>query len=147
MSDVTTIHEAAKRGDVLALKALLDANRALANGKSETDPRGSYPLHVAAEFGQAEITRVLLDYGADVTLLDTENNAIPLCWAAFFGRPEVVAVLLAAASQPNQRNMHGLTPLGCAVGGTEGRWQKFSNATLDDWRKVAELIRSHGGVE
>jgi ankyrin repeat protein len=147
MSDVTIIHDAAKRGDVVALKALLDANRALANGKSEMDPRGTYPLHVAAEFGQAEITRVLLDYGADVTLLDAENNAIPLCWAAFFGRPEVVAVLLATDSQLNQRNVHGLTPLGCAVGGTEGRWQKFSNATLDDWRKAAELIRSHGGIE
>ena len=129
------------------MKALLDANRPLANARSETDVRGTYPLHVAAEFGQPEAARALLDYGADVSLLDSENDAIALCWAAFFGRPDVVAVLLSAGSQPSQRNKNGLTPLGCAVGGVQGRWSKFSNATRDDWRKSAEIIRAHGGTE
>jgi hypothetical protein len=87
--------------------------------------------HVAAEFGQADAARVLLQYGADVSLLDGENDAIALGWAAFFGRPEVVAVLLKGGSQPSQRNKHGLIPLGCAVGGTQGKWKQFSNAT---WR-------------
>jgi hypothetical protein len=90
---------------------------------------------------------MLLDYGADVSLLDSENDSIALCWAAFFGRPEVVAVLLEAGSEPSQRNKHGLTPLGCAVGGTQGRWKQFSNASLEDWEKSAEAIRSYGGVE
>src|SRR5262245_57492667 len=103
--------------------------------------------HVAAEFGQAAAARVLLDYGADVSLLDLENDAIALGWAAFFGRPEVVAILLAAGSEPSQRNNNGLTPLGCAVGGTQGRWKKFSNATLEDWQKAADILRSYGGVE
>jgi len=147
MSDVASLHEAVRNGDAPAIRILLDANRALANSKSETDPRGTYPLHVAAEFGQSEAAGILLDYGADVSLLDAENDSIALCWAAFFGRPAVAAILLAAGSEANQRNKHGLTPLGCAVGGTERRWQKFSNATLDDWRKTAELIRSHGGIE
>ena len=90
---------------------------------------------------------MLLGYGADVSLLDSESDAIALGWAAFFGRPEVVAVLLEAGSEPSQRNKHGLTPLGCAVGGTQGRWKQFSNASLEDWGKSAEAIRSHGGVE
>jgi hypothetical protein len=34
--------------------------------------------HVAAEFGQARAAQLLLDYGADVTLLDSENDAIGL---------------------------------------------------------------------
>src|SRR5262245_16929263 len=100
--------------------------------------------HVAAEFGQAASARVLLDYGADVSLLDLENNAIALGWAAFFGRPEVVAILLEAGSEPSQRNKHGLTPLGCAVGGTQGRWKKFSDATLEDWQRAVEIIRAYG---
>jgi hypothetical protein len=65
-----------------------------------------------------------------VSQLDLENDAIALGWAAFFGRPEVAKILLEAGSDVSQRNKHGLTPLGCAVGGTQGRWQKFSNATL-----------------
>ena len=147
MSDVTELHDAVKRGDLGTIKALLDGNRQLANSRSETDARGTYPLHVAAEFGQAGAARLLLDCGADVSLLDAENDAIALGWAAFFGRSEVVAVLLKAGSQPSQRNKHGLTPLGCAVGGTQGRWKQFSNATVEEWRVAADAIRSHGGVE
>src|SRR5262249_26970838 len=141
------LHDAVRRGDGATLKALLDEDHRLANARSETDARGTYPLHVAAEFGHASAARMLLDYGADVTLLDGESEAIALGWAAFFGRPDVVAVLLEAGSAPSQRNKHGLTPLGCAVGGTEGRWKQFSNATVDDWRWAAELIRQHGGTE
>jgi len=76
------------------------------------------------------------------------NDAIALGWAAFFGRPGgVVGVLLNAQSDPSQRNKHGLTPLACAVGGTQGRWKQFSNASLDDWQRSADAIRARGGVE
>lgn len=147
MSNVIKLHDAVKRGDLGSIKALVEENQDLANSRSETDARGTYPLHVAAEFGQPGAARALLKYGADVSLLDSENNAIALGWAAFFGRPEVVAVLLEAGSEPSQRNKHGLTPLGCAVGGTQGRWKQFSNATVEEWQRAAEIIRSYGGVE
>ena len=147
MSKVTKLHSAIKQGDLVGMKALLEENRELVNSRSETDARGTYPLHVAAEFGQVDAARLLLKYGADVTLLDLENDAIALGWAAFFGRPEVVAVLLEAGSEPSQRNKHGLTPLGCAVGGTKGKWKQFSDATLEDWQKAVDIIRAHGGVE
>src|SRR5262245_30891842 len=147
MTEVQELHSAVKRGDTVAMKALLDQDRSLANSVSETDPRRTYPLHVAAEFGRADAARMLVAYGADLTLLDAENDAIALCWAAFFGRPAVVAVLLEAGSEPSQRNKHGLTPLGCALGGTEGRWRPFSNATIEEWRAAAETIRAYGGTE
>ncbi len=92
MSKITNLHDAVKHGDLNSIKALLDGNRDLANSRSETDARGTYPLHVAAEFGQADAARVLLSYGADASLLDSENDSIALCWAAFFGRPEHLAV-------------------------------------------------------
>ena len=147
MSKVTNLHDAIKRGDLGTIQTLLEEDARLANSRSETDSRGTYPLHVAAEFGQADAARLLLNYGADVSLMDLENDAIALGWAAFFGRPEIVAVLLDAGSEPSQRNKNGLTPLGCAVGGTQGRWKKFSNATVDDWARAAEIIRSCGGAE
>jgi len=147
MSDVARLHEAVRHGDLDGIRVLLEANPSLAKSRSEKDPRGTYPLHVAAEFGQAGAARLLLEYGADVSLLDGENEAIALGWAAFFGRAEVVAVLLDGGSQPSQRNKHGLTPLGCAVGGTQGRWEQFSDATVEEWRMAADAIRSRGGVE
>jgi ankyrin repeat protein len=147
MSKVVELHTKVKQGDLEGIKTLLEENRELANSQSETDPRGTYPLHVAAEFGQGDAARLLLKYAADVGLLDSENNAIALGWAAFFGRPNVAAVLLEAGSEPSQRNKHGLTPLGCAVGGTQGKWKKFSDATLEDWQRAVDIIRAHGGVE
>jgi ankyrin repeat protein len=147
MSKVKELHDAVKHGDLSGITALLDQDRSLANAVSTTDVRGTYPLHVAAEFGQAEAARLLLRYGANVSLLDSENRAIALGWAAFFGRPTVVAALLEAGSERGQRNKHGLTPLACAVGGTQGRWRQFSNATLEEWQSCADFLRSEGDTE
>lgn len=144
---MTELHAAVKRGDLPAMRRLLEKNPALANERSQTDPRGTFPLHVAAEAGQAGAARLLLEYGADVSARDLENDAIALGWAAFFGRPEVAAVLLNAGSDASQRNKHGLTPLGCALGGTEGRWRKFSDASLEAWRETEKIIRKHGAEE
>jgi ankyrin repeat protein len=147
MSAATKLHDAVKRGDVPEITAWLDRDRGLVNAVSETDARGTFPLHVAAEFRQAQAAQVLLEYGADPSLRDAENDATALGWAAFFGCPEVVTVLLHGGSDPNQRNTHGLTPLGCAVGGTRGEWKAFSDATVEDWRRAADVIRAHGGLE
>ena len=146
-SEVSELHAAVKRGDLPAMRRLLERNPALANARSETDARGTFPLHVAAETGQASAARLLLEYGGVVTARDLENDAIALGWAAFFGRPEVVEVLMNAGSEPSQRNKHGLTPLGCALGGAEGRWRKFSSATIKDWEMVAEILRGQGAEE
>ena len=78
MAKVKELHDAVKRGDLALVKALLDEDRALTNAVSTTDARGTYPLHVAAEFGQAEAARILLGFGANVSLLDAENYAIAL---------------------------------------------------------------------
>lgn len=147
MSDVTLLHEAVKLGQLERIPTLLATEPSRVNSRSETDPRGTFPLHVAAEFDQADAARMLLQHGADPSLLDLENEATPLGWAAFFGRPEVVSVLLDAHSDLNQRNKHGLTPLGCALGGSEGKWKEFSNATPEDWLSAALIIREAGGVE
>lgn len=147
MSAVTDLHNAVKRGDLTTIESLLQGDGTLVNSRSETDVRGTFPLHVAAEFNQAAAAQVLLQSGADVSLLDTENDAIALSWAAFFGRPEVLRVLLEAGSEVNQRNKHGLTPFGCAVGGTQGKWKQFSNASLDDWYQCMSITASHGGHE
>jgi ankyrin repeat protein len=62
-SEVTELHAAVKRGDLPAMRRLLESDPALANARSETDARGTFPLHVAAESGQAGAARLLLEYG------------------------------------------------------------------------------------
>jgi len=143
-SEVNDLHAAVKRGDLPAMRRLLERKPALANARSHADVRGPFPLHVAAEAGQTGAARLLLEYGADVSARDLENDAIALGWAAFFGRPELVQILIAAGSDAQQRNRHGLTPLDCALGGAQGKWRKFSDATLEDWREAANLLSKAG---
>lgn len=55
--------------------------------------------------------------------------------------------LLEATRRRRARNKHGLTPLGCAVEGSKGHWQRFTKASTEDWRKITEMLRARGGVE
>jgi ankyrin repeat protein len=60
MTQATELHAAVTRGDLPAMRRLLESDPRLANVRSETDARGTFPLHVAAEAGQAEAARLLL---------------------------------------------------------------------------------------
>lgn len=67
----------------------------------------------------AEIVRLLIDYGADVTARDTTHST-PLHLASFSGIPEIVQILIEKGSDVNAQNETNLTPLhkaallGCA---------------------------------
>lgn len=73
------LHQAARRGDVTALDAMLacgfDPNRPDAG-------IGKTALHSAAGAGQPDAVRVLLAHGASVEARDREFHGQPLIWAA-----------------------------------------------------------------
>jgi ankyrin repeat protein len=50
-------------------------------------------LHVAAETGNLDLARTLLDLGADPNAIDKNYRSTPLGWAQFFDRPDMVALL------------------------------------------------------
>jgi hypothetical protein len=60
MSKVVEFHDAVRQGEVATVQALLRGKPALANCRSVTDARGTFPLHVAAQFGQAAVARTLV---------------------------------------------------------------------------------------
>jgi ankyrin repeat protein len=82
--------EAVRRGDAVAVKALLDKG-ADANAKGRYDQT---PIFKASERGDAEVVRLLLEHGADVNARDTFYGATPITWAADKGHTEVVRALL-----------------------------------------------------
>ena len=90
-------------------------------------------LHAAVKQGNLQALRALLEGQPRLANARSETDT---------SRPEVTRVLLEAGSDPQQRNKHGLTPLDCALGGAQGQWQRFSNASLEDWRRCVELLRS-----
>lgn len=108
------IHDAARQGDLDAVKALLASDPALIESRLED---GKTVLHAAAYVGQNEIVRHLVQNGADVNAVSNANS-IALHGAAFYGHAETVKLLIELGSEVNEANIHGYTPiLSAAAGG------------------------------
>lgn len=76
-----TIFEAAKKGDIAGLKAILQKNPGLAGSLGEG---GRSPLQEAILAGQSEAARFLIETGSDVNWRDAEGIG-PLGFAALMG--------------------------------------------------------------
>lgn len=86
--------DATRKGDVAAVRALI-ARGADVNAKWRYNQT---PLFKAAERGNAEIVRILLENKADPNLRDTFYGATPLTWAVDKGHTEVVRALIEKGS-------------------------------------------------
>jgi ankyrin repeat protein len=98
------IHDAAKRGDLAKIKALLKANPHLIISK---DIRRHTALHWAANKNIAEL---LIANKADVMTRE-ENGGTPLHFAAESGNKDVAEVLIAHGADVNAKDKSGRTPL------------------------------------
>jgi hypothetical protein len=84
----------------LLVEAGFDVN---AFGRSDvpSDQPWQTALHVAAEKGDVELARTLLDLGADVQLVDGRYDSTPLGWARFFEEQAVVDLLAPLTREPD----------------------------------------------
>ena len=160
------IHNAAKAGDLVKVKALLKDHPDLVFNK---DNDGRSPLHWAANSGHKDVVELLLTNKAEVNAKDNnggtpllyatagarwnvaqlllankaEVNAkdsdgrSPLHWAASMGHKDMAELLLTNKAEVNAKNNLGVTPLHYATAGGD-------NAGYKD---VVELLRQHGGHE
>jgi ankyrin repeat protein len=78
------------------------------------DPQGRTALSYAAELGNAEMAKELLDARASPDQRDKLGN-LPLHWAANNGRVDVLKVLLAAHATVDATDKQGITPLMGAI--------------------------------
>jgi ankyrin repeat protein len=86
------IHVMAKRGDVAAVRWLLD---------HDADPNARWshwdsevtPLHLAVLGNHPGVVRVLVDTGADPRIRDTKHESDAVEWAEFFKRGDIVRML------------------------------------------------------
>ena len=69
---------------------------------TKVDERGGSLLHVAAEHGQEEVVRLLLEAGAICNLATTHRGITPLHLAAMNGHLEVLGTLLEAKASHDQ---------------------------------------------
>lgn len=161
------IHEAAKKGDVAALNAALNAG-------ADVDEigNGATPLYLAAIRGHLEAAKLLIARGADVNAMTKFGS--PLMAAAAKGGPELVNLLLANGADPNaepesKTALHVAAESGCLdcvkalveAGAnvnaqhrnTEGRRGRIIQVTtplnlaiLYDHDDVADYLKLHGVI-
>jgi hypothetical protein len=107
------IHELVVKGDIAAVRALLDQHPELISAKGFHD---GTPLNFAvlADGNQAKMVSLLLSRGADVNAQDSEGISA-LDRAAWHGNLEVVKLLVGKHAQVNIRTKDGDTPLYGAV--------------------------------
>jgi ankyrin repeat protein len=67
----TPLHDAVLSGDLKTVTVLLTKSQTFVNAQDEI---GFTPIHHAAQIGNLEIIKSLLNYGADVTLTDKQNR-------------------------------------------------------------------------
>ena len=96
---INSIHDAAKRGDIEAVKQYL-ADNANVNSKdskgitpfAKDNTIGRTPLHIAAGAGHKKIVELLIAKGADVNTMSNKGKT-PLDWAIEEGHTETANLL------------------------------------------------------
>jgi ankyrin repeat protein len=136
----------AARGDLsgvrLSLRLGVDPNEASRSGW-RLENAGPTPLTAAAQFGQVEAIRLLIDQGADPNLLDGRSESpgqTPLATAATHGQLDACRALLDAGADPN-------IPTSPNGTGEPTNWTALDWALQGGHAAVADLLRQHGAVE
>ncbi|MFQ6538757.1 MULTISPECIES: ankyrin repeat domain-containing protein [Aphanothece] len=134
---MTELMHAVKADDLDAVRACL----AQGADVNQADAAGDWPVIFAAYLGHTRILQVLLEAGADLTVLDPGMKATALHAAAYAGHAEACRLLIAHGISLNQQGpSNGYTALHDAV------WQSNLEAAAVIVEAGADLTirsRSH----
>ena len=101
------VADAAMRDDIEAVRSLLEEGAEVDLAQSD----GMTALHWAAELGNVELVRLLVDAGADLEAPTRIGDLTPLHIGAELGQSGTVRALLEAGANAESRNVNGSTPL------------------------------------
>jgi len=121
------IHDAAARGDLAKVKALLKDNPELVSSR---DNWGDTPLDMAVRYRHKDVVKLLLAKGVDINA--KTGGYPPLFTAVESGQKEIVELLLAKGAEVNAKIGDGETPLHMASTGIASR------------KDIAELLLAKG---
>ncbi|MDP6111996.1 MAG: ankyrin repeat domain-containing protein, partial [Planctomycetota bacterium] len=126
------IHNAARDGDMEAVKKILDASP----GKAASfDTLGRSAVHYVVQGGYTEIVQLFIERKTDFNIVDRDGKS-PLHWAVESNRLEAVKLLLAVKKlKVDLRDKQGRTPLVLAA--KEGS-EEICKALLDRKADVSE---------
>lgn len=103
MNPQPTLWDAVIDRDYVLVEQLI---RKKADVNEENEGSNESPLHIASNYGYAEIVNLLLDHGAKANQVDTVFGESPLLFSCGEGHAEVVKVLLRHKANPNQTSVY-----------------------------------------
>lgn len=106
-SGCTTLHTAAKKGNIKAIDRLIEDGEPL----NMSDDEGMTPLTYAIAYNQKESFDALVKAGADLNLKDPLNGNTPLHEAVISGNRYFITQLLSKGADPYVKNKNGLDPI------------------------------------
>ena len=104
------IHDAAKSGDVVKVKQLLEADTDV----DEKDAAFNTALHLASANARLEVIRVLIENGSDINAGNLTDRT-PLHDAIWERHANVVYILIEKGADVNRLNEVGMSPLDAAA--------------------------------
>jgi ankyrin repeat protein len=105
------IHKAAKDNDLKTVEEQLAGEASI----DQRDRKGRTPLVVAAENGNEELVRYLVEQGADIDAESKVGGWTALRWSVTKGNVELTEFLIEHGADVNQENEFGWTPLHSAA--------------------------------
>ena len=97
------LHLACENSQISLIKTLLKCNVNINSMNAE----GLSPLHLAAIKGDIEVTKLLINEGADIELKDSKHGSTPLLYACQNGRTKTVQTLLENGADINAKSSNG----------------------------------------
>ena len=140
---VDAFQAAIQANDAAKVRELVATDKRFLEAR-DLDFDGGTPLCMTAWVNKPEMTKLLLELGANINGTDRNWKAPAIGWASFWGRPGVAKVLLDAGADPNSANGSGATALESAEFGLTKR--KSGDATDDERREVIKLLKDAGGT-
>ena len=147
------LFEAARKGDVAALRAQLDKGVPV-DAKWRYDQTA---LFIAARRGHAEAVKLLIERGADVNVQDSFYKMSALAGAASDGKAEVVTLLLAKGASGRERVLNMAAGQGNAAlvkavldaGGLDAKTLGLALNVAESRNRaeVVELLKKAGAVK
>ncbi len=135
---VEALHDAIDADDAVKVKQLISADKRYLEARNRGCDGGT-PLIMTAWIDKPEITKLLIEAGADVYGVDRNWKQTALCWAGFWGRPAVAKLLLDAQTDAAKKIADAKKALGSAEFAMKSR--KSGDATDDERREVIQLLK------